>query len=258
MNRWPAVLLVSLWLMNASEASADPGWANRGATPIAAGRLELGVLSEARYGLTDRLELFSHALTFWVEPQLGARTELQRLGRWRFGSEHALSYPSLLLNLIAKEGSLGLLPGNSDIPPALLIRNELVASLHDSSNWLVAGRIGITLGPRFSSGEGMPLLDFPLLYPRYAALKTWGVPHAQLAHSRELESFAYEVDARFYLLPLEDKTRYAFEQGGYLGWLATSDFSIRLGYRISLASYPVGTRFHWYPYVDLLFGLGGS
>jgi len=54
-------------------------------------------------------------------------------------TRHGLAYPSLLLNLLAKEGALGLLPADTDVPEGVIIDSDaLVTMTVAPSHWVTA------------------------------------------------------------------------------------------------------------------------
>jgi len=94
-------------------------------------------------------------------------------------------------------------------------------------------------------------LDFPFLYPRFAALYTpvtvrmcatvEGVIHAAFRWVFALDTWILPVVAH----------GFALEPRAGLAWVAERRVTLELGYRASYARYPVGLRFHNVPYFDV-------
>jgi hypothetical protein len=159
------------------------------------------------------------------------------------------------LNLISKEGAGGLLPATTDVPQALELEADGVVSFRFHERQLASLTAGVAVAPRGESSD-FPLLDFPLLYPRFAPLYSWGVPRFELyVEGHVIEGLYYGAGIRTYLLFLDEvEGEYAFEQVLAPEYRFGERFAVELGVRTSLARYPVGTRLHWLPYFDLVLG----
>ncbi len=259
MNRRATLVAAALASLSFSGAAkAQPAsWGSESAHTIAEDRLELGLFSEARWGVTQRLELSTHPVWFFALPQLQAKHQWVQSGRWLFSSRHRLAYPTLFLGLVAKEGALGLLPPTEDPPQALMIHNHALLS-RDFGPHAVTLSAGAVVAPRASSN--MPVLDFPFLYQRFAALYSSVVPQAGLAFEGALsDSFGYalEVELSWFSLTAEATNGveldsvFALEEAARLDYLIALDWRISAGIRAAQAEFPVGFRSHLLPTLDL-------
>jgi hypothetical protein len=229
-------------------------WASRGAETLRQGRWQLALFGQSHYGLADGVELALQPLVFLVLPHAEAKLRLLQRGAFTLSLRPRLSYPSPFLNLVSKEGTGGLLPATSDVPFALLFESDLVASERYATEHVASASLGLAFAPRGSSGE-FPLLDFPFLYPRFAALYGVVVPRAAVsAEGRAVERLFYSVELTAFLLPLREFDGYALEPAIELQYRFGPRVALLAGVRASIARYPVGTRFHSLPYLDVELG----
>src|SRR5690606_33434141 len=84
-------------------------WGTDSALTMPRGRWELGLFHPSRWAPADRLEIALHPLLFFVLPHVEAKMALLERGAFHFGARARLSYPTLFLSVVSKEGSGGLL-----------------------------------------------------------------------------------------------------------------------------------------------------
>ncbi|MDH5493510.1 MAG: hypothetical protein OEY14_16265 [Myxococcales bacterium] len=266
-RRRPAALRLGAALLGAAllgpaapvEAQAEPGaepgrLADDSARAMPAGRAELGLWGPLRVGLMDELQLDVQPLIFLAMPHARLRWQLLDTPRWSASLEPGLTYPTVLLGLLSREGTLGLLPHDAEPPQALMIQLGAALSLSHGGGRVSTLRAGLEVAPRGGS-KRFPVLDFPFLYPRFAAL------HAPLVAQLEARSegriagrFDYGASATLFLLP-SIGGGWAFEQGASARWRISDRFALSAGYRLTLAAYPVGIRLHVLPLLELHFVL---
>jgi len=238
-----------------SDADAAPLWSSQGAYTLPAGRWELALIAPSRYGLADGVELAVQPIVFFVLPHAELKLRWLERGAVTLALRPRVSYPTPFLAFVSREGAGGLLPATTDPPFALLLEADAIASYRLAPEHAANARLGLAVAPR-SSSDALPLLDFPFLYPRFAALYTSAVPRLALGvEGRLLGSCFYTVDAIAYLLPLDEvDAGYAFEPSGELEYRFGERVALDAGLRASVARYPVGTRFHYLPYLDVKVG----
>jgi hypothetical protein len=233
-----------------AQAVSPARWADHSALTTAKGRVEVGVFNQSSYGVTDRLELRTHPLWVFVLPQVHAKRRWFDGDTWHISSSHGLLYPTLFLDLVAKEGTLGLLPATTDIPQALLLQNAaLLTARLGYDQWLTLEG-GATVGPRTHDSL---LLDFPFLYSRFAALNAPIVPHAAVgALGASVSNLDYALYTKFSWLPLGDVSNaYSWETSAELGWSFSDELRLSLSARAEYARFPVGTHWYWFPLGDV-------
>ena len=165
-----------------------------------AGSLELGLLSAARWGAFEGLELSLHPLWFFILPRVQAKVLWQHTDGWTFSSRHEVSSPSLFLNLVAREGTGGLLDPTQPIPIAVFTEHGALLT------WQAGPTHWLTVEPhvQWRMGEAGPILDFPFLYQRFAALASgWVVGTRFSAEGVVLSPLGYSAEVTYTHLPLE-------------------------------------------------------
>jgi hypothetical protein len=267
-RRLPGLVLTTLGLMMgfASPASGSDSrryamWADASALTVAPGRLEVSILADGAYGLNRSLELRLQPLAFFVLPHLEGKLRLVAADRFQVSSVHRISYPTLFLELVSREGTGGLLPPDNKPPTALLLDNGLIASVELwRLSWLSL-RVDACVAPRTS--EPTTTLDFPFLYQRFAALEGTLVPRGAASLSGRLLSVVdYSMLLRHYLVGFAaDKHSSiphgatATEYSASLSWRPALGHRVTGGATLSVADLPVGRRQHLLPYIDYGFEL---
>lgn len=246
------LLTLATSFLTASPASAQStAWSSSTALTMPQGRWEFGLLHGLHWGAGEELELSLHPLLCIALPHLEAKVRWQSRQQWHLGTRHRLSYPTLFLQLVSREGELGLLPASTRVPVAIGLDNDLLLSLEYIDGHFVTFEAGVSAAPRFTSSDDMPLLDFPFLYNRFAAMKSGLTVYTGLGvEGIAYRFFTYHADLAIYPLPVIPGG-YTIEQGGWLGWRPGPCFELSLGYRLSYGCYPVGERFHLLPLIDL-------
>jgi hypothetical protein len=229
-------------------------WASDSAQPIATGRWEAGLVHGVHWGPVPDVELVLHPVLFFMLPHAEGKIRWAQRGPWSWATRHRLSYPSLFLQLVSREGALGLLPATTEVPVAIEFDNDVLGSWQFAEGQIATLEAGLTTAPRLTSGEDLPLLDFPFLYPRFAALKTTFTAYAGMGvEGQLLGPIAYQVDVDVYWLRVLPGA-YAVELGAWLGYRPNPRWTLLAALRIAQAKYPVGERRHVLPYFDLIFG----
>jgi hypothetical protein len=91
-----ALALLTLSSASLADERAWPRlWSGNHAPTVPQGRLELGLLQSAHYGLSDRVEVSLHPLWFFVLPHVEAKALAAEQGRFSFAVRGRLSYPTL-------------------------------------------------------------------------------------------------------------------------------------------------------------------
>lgn len=251
-------------------ATAESNWISPGARTLDSGRLEIGALSSTAYGVTDRVEVSAHPLgmilfpaaklkvNWWQGGHLVCRDRnIEFVPQWWVSSQHRLFVPTPLLNFLAKEGSGGLLPANTDVPIAVGMTHLALLS-RDISEHLLSLSGGISFSVQGDSD--LPMVEFPFLYSTLASLYSPLVIHAGLsAEGVLLGPIDYEIVAKMHLfrprtdIPWPgDTTPWVYSQETKLTLSARLGrrHRLSLGLAAALAKYPVGTRLFAAPTLD--------
>jgi len=254
MRAIPSLLALAFVLgLTATPAQAQTStWSTNTAVPIPAGRWEFGLLQPLHWGVTDDFELSAHLLGAIALPHLEAKILWRERYPFYIATRHRVRYPSFLLNLLSREGAGGILPPTTEVPHALMLDTEIVGTLAmDCTHWATVAA-GITLAPRGSGA--LPIVDFPLAYPRLAALDSFATLQASAGIEGEIfRGVSYSLETIIWWIP-SVRGGYAFEHSASVGWRSRDRWSILAGYRFSQARYPAGTQRHIWPFADFLVG----
>lgn len=217
------------------------GFLGSTAYTVEQGRWEIGLFGPLRYGLTDRLELSTHPLFFFVSPNLQAKIHYPTASELHLATVHSLVYPTPVMRLFAREGAGGLFPPDRDIPHLISIRNEVVATrpLRTDSAHLLTAATGLQVAPRFGTSQLVPV-ELPVVYPRTAAFFTYltVLGRAELT-GPIFASLHYHLGAHIFVYPGAAGS-FALEQTGRLEWRNTNTWTLRAGYLATFAGYPFG------------------
>ncbi len=232
-----------------AEETTFSRWADGTALTTEPERLELGLVSRSAYAPNDWLELRAHPLAALVLPSVDAKVRWWSEGNNFISTRHGLTYPSLFLNVVAREGTGGLLPPDEPVPQALMLRSDVLATRRLATDGWVTLEFGAEVAPRT---ENPVLLDFPFLYQRFAALDAPLVPHVGVDLAWGFGHLSLQANARYDWLLVEDVDgAFALETAGEASWSFTDEVALSVLGRAAWARFPVGTRFHWFPMLDL-------
>lgn len=250
---WAILALVGLLCGGSVTQARAVTWSTGTAIPMPEDRWEFGLIHPLRWGVAEGLELSTHPVLTLVMPHVDAKILWYDEAPLHLASRVGLAYPSLLLDLVAREGAGGLLPPTSEVPQGVIADTDLLMtlSLHDT-HWLTL-EAGLSVAPRGASD--IPVLDFPFLYPRFAVLSAPFVLHWGLGVEGVLwEQLGYTVDVDVWSMA-EVMGGWALEHGLSMTWYINETVGLSAGYRLSRSRYPAGIQLHVLPYLDVLIGL---
>jgi hypothetical protein len=236
------------------ESALYSKWSSNTAVLMPKGKWESGIFQSFRYGINDKIELRSNALIFPVFPSAGMKVSLGGKNGYIFASEHAVSYPSLFLDLISFKGTGGLISPQYEFPFILSVSNSLIISKHIGSSSIISIDAGIDLALRTSKPDYQATIDLPLIYPRmahyYEGISINGSVSFKGTISKE---FFYEENARLFIITRENDNLFA-ENNGMIMWVAGKSFRLKGGYSLSWGRYPFGNHFQLWPLIGMVFG----
>lgn len=236
-----------------------------GAPTIKKGQFEIGVFSASKWGMTKRVELGANPIGMFLLPAARAKISWwydakpsgHRHSTFWFSTLHRVSVPTPFLFLLSREGSMGLIPADTEIPFALQLENAAIVSAGFSDQLLsLSAGIGVAI-----EGAGdLPMIEFPFIYTTLAPLYAPYVLRGSLSLEGPLHGpFDYQVIYRMNgFRPYADLAW----PDGPAPWVYAQETALRVQLRIgtsqrlslgvttSVAHYPVGYRFYWIPTVD--------
>lgn len=226
-------------------------WSGRSAItqPLAHGQIAL--FGESRIGVGRELQLGLHVAGFAaLAPNTSLLYRFLHHGAWHASARLGVAYPRPTLSLLTGTGAGALLPADTTPPQALLFDSGMRGSLELPRTQLLTFEGALTLATKFTHTQS-PLLDFPFLYPRFAALHTpVTIRFAVTGEGVIMAAFRWVGAVETWILPVVERG-FAIEPRLGLAWVAKRRVTLEVGNRASYARYPVGVRFHDTPYFDL-------
>lgn len=254
------VVLMAVFVLSSSAQAENSvlraPFAGHTAYVVGEDNFEIGVFGALRYGLTENVELSTHPLFLFVIPNVAAKVAWWSGENSQFSSRHTLVYPTLLLNLVSREGTGGILPPTTEVPQVFALSNDALFSHQISEHHTMTWRLGVTVAPHFGGGTTgatqFPTIDVPLVYARTAAYHSIGSGVAGLAVDGPIWGpFSFVVDADVFVMPGMDVGKFAVEQGTTLRWNPSGSWIVQAGYRLVVGSYPFGMQTDIFPVLDV-------
>jgi hypothetical protein len=257
-----APLLVSLALaaLPSGGRAADAEFQGATARVLPLGRVEIGIFAPVRYGLTDRIELSTHPLWFFVAPNVTAKVAWGQPGGFEIASSHALLYPTPLMRILAREGTGGIVPPDVRYPHIVATAHQLLVT-RELDGHMVTARGGLRLAKNLTAWDGPRFwsqVEWHLAWPRMAAWFTgWSVEGGLAAQGPLWRAVGYQLDVGAFLMPGMEGDR-AVEWSGLLTLRPRPGLQLRGGAKWSWAEFPYGSRLSVpFPIFDVLWSFDG-
>ena len=225
-------------------------WSEHTAHTLPQGRWEVGMFGPLRYGLSESLELEIHPIWAFLSPHVAVKKDLLELGRWSVAVRQSISYPTLLLNTLARAGIGGMLPPDSTILQIISSDTRLLATKDYSEKASVTMRAQLNVAPRFGESD-FPHIPVPVVYPRMAAyqgIATLGL--GTFMRCEVMDNLEVHTDTQLWFMA-GNEANWAAEQWASLHWFATPKFSVDVGAVGTIGAYPYGQQWHVVPTFDL-------
>lgn len=242
--------LFSFQLMN----SQTVRWSDNTTSVLEKGRKETGVFSPLKLGLKNSMEISTHPILFFVIPNIALKKQWknEKIG---IASVHKFTYPSILYKMLAREGTGGILPSTSVIPPIFKLNNSLLISKKLSNNTLTFN-VGIDFA--LKAGESnFADIEYHMVYPRTYSLNNMFTPHVGFNFMGDfMENFRYDYNLNSYFF-LKNNKGAILEHTIKLSWFKSDKFAVKAGTLITHGKYPGNkTDVGIFPVFDLMFGFG--
>ncbi len=216
------------------------------------GRVESGVFSPLRAGLFDDLELSVHPVWMFLWPNAALKKQWMRRGNTVFATSHTLEVPTPLLRLLSIEGTGGVLPNDNTIPWFLLSEHRAIVTVETSPGQDLTFYAGFAAAAHVGERR-MDTIDYPLVYPRLAALYQGVHFRAGIdLDGRLVNDFYYSVDVDVFWMPGSEGT-WAVEQSTGILYRPHRRFAVFAGYKYAHSRLPFGGFVTIVPLVDFLF-----
>jgi len=234
-------------------------WPDRSTQTMKPGRKVWPIFGVKKLGAKKNMEWHIQPIFFFVSPNLGLKKN------WKnnpdgisISSFHQINYPSIYLKLFSREGAGGVLPANSQVPPMLSLRNEILIGTNRQGN-IITLRGGIATAFKLGSQEkNFPDIDYPFLYNRTLAFNNTPNIYLGINFNRDiLPKLNLEIDFTTYSVG-NDTGNFVHESKLIFFWKKSDRFGIKAGANAAHGQYPFGSTFQMIPVIDVLFGFGGG
>ena len=213
-------------------------------------RWEMGLFQPFRYGYSETIEYSVHPLWFFVMPNFSLKKSQSDFAGFTSASQYKIVYPTPFLNMIAKEGIMGIIAPDFQMPSMLGLSASWLMSKNMSGVDLTL-KGGLDLGFAFGDLDTRSTIDLPLVYHRLGVYyNNWGF-HTGLDVQKNIsEKIGVLVDADLRLLPGLNGN-YSLEHKLLLRWHKSENFRILTGYKFVMGEYPYGSDMRLLPYIPM-------
>lgn len=222
------------------EKTTDNVWFSSDARTLAPKRIEGGIFAPTRIGIKNNMELSFHPILFFVMPNARLKknwTENPN-NKLQVASEHGFTFPTILLNSLARSGTGGILPPTQKAPPILTLKNRVVVSYFYSKNHAVSFRAGLEFNALQSMYKEFPQIELLMVYPRTATYHNFYTGEVSLAFAGTIANkVGYDGDIKMFLIP-DDNLTWVFEWNPKVYYQFSDKFRIMAGALLTTGNIP--------------------
>jgi len=248
-------LLCFSGILHAQDEPLLKKWSYNTAYLMPAGKWESGLFQPFRYGINQKLEVFTNVLMLPFIPEAGAKLAWGTKNGFVLASEHSLSVPTPFLNFISRKGIGGLISPQFDFPFILSVNNSIIVSRKVSSSVLISANAGFVFAVRGNKPDLQSTIDLPVFYPRMAhyyngaSIRLGGAVKGSLG-----AKWFYEEGVQAFIIT-RPENNFFFENSGAIMWALGKSLRIRGGYILAYGKYPYLTpKWQMWPTLDFVFG----
>lgn len=241
--------------------SPENPWHQNTAKVIKQGRTESGLFAPMRIGLKNQMELSVHPIWFFVLPnaKLKKNWSTDETKKLQVASEHGFTIPSILLNLLARNGTGGIFPGDQKAPPILTLNNKMIVSYFYHKNHAVSAKAGMEFNVLGSMYNDFAPVELLIAYPRTASYSRFYTGEVALNFTGLVANkFGYDSDFKMFLIPDDDLT-WVFEWNPKVYYHVSDKFRIMAGALLTTGNIPnEKAAFRALPVFDLQYSFNKS
>jgi len=230
-------------------------WSYNTAYLMPAGKWESGLFQPFRYGINQKIEVYTNVLMLPLIPGAGVKVSLGNKGGFDLASQHSLSVPTPFLNIISRKGIGGLISPEYDFSFILSVNNALLISKKISPKVIATAKAEFDFALRAEKPDPQSTIDLPVFYPRMAhyydgaSIRLGGAVKGSLG-----EKWFYEEGIQAFIIT-RPENNFFFENTGTLMWAVGKSLRIRGGYILAYGKYPYVTpKWQMWPTLDFVFG----
>lgn len=248
-------VLIGVFLVMNVGLSQEKALVDSKVSVLAKGQKDLPLFGVKKMGIGNNMELQLHPLFFFLDPHIGLKKYWGDRGGWHLSSRHTLNYPTLLLKMMSREGTGGVLPNTSVIPQIISTQNEILATQTIGNQFYLAASLGVELAITFGEAN-FPTIDLPFVYRRTAVYHDHILPYVGVEFGGQLsQKIDFEVILNIYKF-INDNAGFTVEDKAVLFWKKSPNFGIKAGVASVLGKYPFGYDFRWIPLLDFVWMVG--
>ena len=233
-------------------------WKNSSATVLKPGRIEVGVAGPLVIGLKHNMELSTHKLLFFVAPNLKLKKNWSKTPdkSFQIATEHSFTVPTLLLNLLATDGTIGVYPPNETAPPILTFRNRFIGTHYYHRDHAVSIKAGIEFNVLYSKYKDFQEVELLYIYPRTASYSNPFVAEFAVGLVGKInDRMNYDGDLTVFFIP-RDENVWVYEFNPKLYYSFSNKFRIAAGVNLTAGNVPNEKQnFRALPFVDFQWAL---
>jgi hypothetical protein len=225
------------------------------------GVVKYSVFSPASVGLCKNLDISAHPIMLFLSPSVELKYHFDKKQDIMISSYHGINYPTILLSVIARKGTGGVISPEFDIPQMVAVRNGIMATTTLGSDNYLTGRLGFEFAINNSVLEPGTSVDLPVIAPRSAVYyNNVGFNLAISNEGRISSIFNYLLKCEVFAFPfISEKVKREYEDGhnslffeltGNLVWKISGSSAITPGFKLCYGDYPFGTKWHLLPSID--------
>lgn len=242
-------------ILHAQDEPLLKKWSYNSAYLMPAGKWESGIFQPFRYGINQKLEVYTNVLMLPFIPEAGAKIAWGNKSDFDIASEHSLSTPTPFLNFISRKGTGGLISPEYDFSFILSVSNSIIVSRKITQSALLSANAGFVFALRGKQPDQQSTIDFPVFYPRMAHYyKGTSIRLGTAVKGSIGTRWFYEEGVKVFIITRK-QNNFFFENTGTIMWALGKSLRIRGGYILAYGKYPYVTpKWQMWPTLDLVFG----
>ena len=257
-----SILFISGGFAQSDTTSIDTStvvWKNSTARVLAPGRIEMGVAAPLAFGLKNNMEIAVNKFLFFVAPNLKLKKNWTKNAenKLQLASEHSFSIPTLLLNMLATDGLIGVYPPNETAPPILTFRNRFIGSYYYKKDHAISFKTGIEFNLLYSQFKDFQEVELLYIYPRTASYSNAFVADVAIGFAGNInDKLSYDGDLTVFFIPASSENVWVYEFNPKLYYAFSNKFRIAGGVNLTAGNVPHEKQdFRVLPFVDFQWSL---
>lgn len=230
-------------------------WSYNTAYLMPSGKWESGLFQPFRYGINQKMEVFTNVLMLPLIPEAGIKLSWGTKNDFKLATEHSLSVPTPFLNIMSRKGIGGLISPEYDFSFILSVSNSLIVSRQIAPKIIASAKAGFSFALRGEKPDPQSTIDLPVFYPRMAHYYDGASIRLGAAVKGSLGArWFYEEGVQAFIVT-RPENNFFFENTGAIMWALGKSLRIRGGYILAYGKYPYVTpKWQLWPTLDLVFG----